>query len=278
MRGTPSLAPLSSLRRERPRNCAPPRRWATLRPVSVGERVRRVVMGDGGLGALVGTLLMLGVGLVLTWSGTAEIRVAVASSPSRLACADFVADPSSARWVILEGCRLDLNVASTRRWKGWWSKRDGGLSARHLELFIPVSPLGTAQPERPKVVLATTNAELIALVQTLEALPPEQVDAFVDAKAAELEALLAPKELHASVAPLQSTGSRPALAQMMADDAVVLEQGREPKRLNALCTLVIGLAVMLFAFWPVARRFQLERELAALPPPPMPEAGPDSPT
>ncbi len=40
------------------------------------------------------------------------------------------------------------------------------------------------------------------------------------------------------------------------------EQGREPTRAEALCTLLMGLGVMLFAFWSVARRFQLERELA----------------
>lgn len=229
-------------------------------------------MGDGGLGGLVGTLLLLGVGVGLTWSGTADIRVAVATAPTRLSCADFIANPTAAHWVVLEGCRLDLNVATTRRWKGWWSSSDGGTTARHLELFIPISPLGTSQPERPRVVLATMDAALISLVETLDRLPPEQVDAFVDAQAAQIEAVLAPKELRGAVAPLAPTGSRAALVQMMADDAVVLEQGREPRRLDALCTLVIGLAVMFFAFWPVARRFQLERELASLPLPPPPDA------
>lgn len=217
-------------------------------------------MGDGGLGGLAGTLLLLGVGLVMTYSGTEDIRAAVATAPTRLSCADFIANPSNAKWVVLEGCRLDLNAATTRRWKGWWSRADAGPTARHLELFIPVSPLGTAQPERPKVVLATMDSVLLTLVETLDRLPPDQVDAFVDAKAVEIEAVLAPKELRGAVAPLSPTGSRAALSQMLAEDAVVLEQGREPKRLDALCTLLLGLGVMLFAFWPVARRFQLERE------------------
>jgi hypothetical protein len=55
----------------------------------------------------------------------------------------------------------------------------------------------------------------------------------------------------------------------------VLEQGREPKRVDALCTLLLGLGVMLFAFWPVARRFQLEREQPNLPTPS--STGNDSP-
>lgn len=235
---------------------------------SLGERARRVVLGDGGAGAAVGTFLLLGVGLVFTYSGVQDIRTAVATAPVTMACADFVAQPTSARWVVLEGCRLDLNAATTRRWKGWWSRSDGGTSNRHLELFIPVSPLGTAQPERPRVVLSTMDSQLLALVETLERLPPEQVDGFVDAKAVEIEALLAPKQLRGSVAPITATGARPALAEMMAEDAVVIEQGREPKRLDALCSLVGGLAVMLFAFWPMARRFQLERELADFPSPP----------
>ncbi len=235
----------------------------------LGDSVRRVVVGDGGPGAMIGTVLLLAVGLVLTYSGVQDIRTAVATAPVTMKCADFVAKPSSARWVILEGCRLDLNAATTRRWKGWWSRTDGGASNRHLELFIPISPLGTAQPERPTVVLSTMDSQLLGLVETLDRLPPDQVDAWVDAKAVEIEALLAPKQLRGSVAPIRSTGSRPALAEMMADDAVVIEQGREPKRLDALCSLLGGLAVMLFAFWPMARRFQLERELAVMPAPPV---------
>jgi hypothetical protein len=233
--------------------------------VAFTERARRVVMGDGGPGAAIGTVLLLGVGLVLTYSGIQEIRTAVATEPTRLSCADFVAQPSRAKWVVLEGCRLDLNLATTRRWKGWWSRGDGGVSNRHLELFIPISPLGATQPERPNVVLATTDSTLLQLVETLERIPPEQIDAFVTAKSVELEALLAPKELRASVAPLISTGSRAALAEMTAEDAVVLEQGREPKRAGALCNLLGGLGLMLLAFWPLARRFQLERELSSLP-------------
>lgn len=232
--------------------------------MSFSTRARRVLLGDGGTGALVGTLALLSVGVALTYSAIADMRLAVETAPKRLSCADFVANPSQARWVVLEGCRLDLNAATTRRWKGWWSKAgDAGTGARHLELFIPVSPLGTTQPERPRVVLATMDPELLLLVETLDRLPPEQVDAWVDAKAKEIEAVLAPKEVRAAVAPVTSSGSRAALAQMVTDDAVVLEQGREPKRAEALCSLLAGLGVALFAFWPIARRLQLERELDA---------------
>lgn len=232
--------------------------------VSFGARVRRVVVGDGGPGALVGTLLLLGVGLGLTFTGIQDIRLAVDSAPRRLSCAEFLENPSVARWVILEGCRLDLNAATTRRWKGWFAGEDGGTPARHLELYVPISALGTTAPEVPKVVLASMDPTLLSLVEAIDRTPPEQVDAFIDAKASEIEAVLAPKELRASVAPLAPTGSRPALAQMMAPDAVVLEQGREPKRLESLCSLLLGLGVMLFAFWPMARRFQLERELGGM--------------
>lgn len=224
------------------------------------ERVRRTIVGDGGNGALVGFLLLTGVGIALTYSAISDIQLAVETTPTRLSCADFIANPKQARWVILEGCRLDLNAATTRRWKGWWRPADGGTNARHLELFIPISPLGTEQPERPRVVLATTDTTLLALVEMLDRIPTDQLDAFVNAKASEIEAVLAPKELRAAVAPVTSSGSRAALAQMMVDDAVVLEQGREPNRVGALCTLLMGLGVLLFAFWPVARRLQLERE------------------
>jgi hypothetical protein len=229
---------------------------------------KRVLVGEGGFGAGVGTLLLIGAGAVMTFLGTQDLREAVATTPRRLKCAEFLATPQVARWVVLEGCRLDLNAATTRRWKGWWSRADAGSPARHLELFIPLSSVGEAQPERPAVVLATTNANLLTLVHQLERLPVEQVDAFIDARAAELEAALAPQELRGYVQPMASSGSRTALAEMMAEGAVVLEEGQEPRRGNALCSLGFGLALMLFAFWPMARRFQLERDQPSWAPPP----------
>lgn len=221
--------------------------------MSLSERARRVVLGDGGAGALVATLLILGIGLVLTYSGTQEIRAAVA--PTRLSCAAFLVDPGQAKWVTLEGCRLALEPATS----AWWSRRGAG------ELLIPVVAAGDTVVSAPRLVLATKDSTLVALASSLEALSAEQARASLTARAVELEPVLSPKELRGPTIPLASDR---APAGTVVDGVVVLEHSQEAKRFGALAMLLGGLAVMLFAFWPIARRVQLERELPGPTPPP----------
>jgi hypothetical protein len=238
--------------------------------MTFSARLHRVLLGTGGAASLIPTVLLLSTGVVLTFNGIHDIRLAVASVPQRMPCQTFIDAPQTARWVTLTGCRLDLNAATTRRWRGWWNRTDGGSSTRHLELFIPLSAVGSPQPETPRVVLATMDPKVLSLVETIDRLPPEDVDAFIDTNAAHIESVLAPPELSASVAAFTAWGARPALRSLLAEDAVVLEQGREPQRVQSLCSLLLGLSLMLFALWPVARRIQLERELEGLKPPPRP--------
>ncbi|MBL8922080.1 MAG: hypothetical protein JNJ54_24735 [Myxococcaceae bacterium] len=212
------------------------------------SRTRRVLLGEGGAGALVGTLLVLGVGLVVTWSAVRDIRAAV--SPAPLACATLLEDPQPGQWVVLEGCRLEFSSASA----AWWSHR--GAPAAPSELLVPVTA-GAGGPVR--LVLATSEAALLALGSSLDAVAPDAVDATLAARAAEVAPLLTPKALRGRVTRLEGARSSPTSE----DGVMVLDDGRRA-RLETLGRLVLGLLVMLVAFWPVARRFQLERELGAL--------------
>lgn len=210
------------------------RRRASALPFHLVSRVRRVLLGDGGAGALVGTGLLLAVGLALTYSAVRDIRAAVA--PARFACGDFLAAPAPTPAVVLEGCRLDVARATVV---------DG-------VALVPVASPGSAD-----LAVTTKDAGLLQLVASLAALTPEQVAASLRAREAELAPLLSPKTLRGSVGPAQPGGA-----------GLVLSLDQETARLGALGRLVAGLLVMLVAFWPVARRFQLERELAAMAPRP----------
>jgi hypothetical protein len=223
------------------------RRRASALPFHLVSRVRRVLLGDGGAGALVGTGLLLAVGLALTYSAVRDIRAAVA--PERLACGRFLEDAQPGRWVALEGCRLDLTGASS----AWWSRR--GASGAGADLLVPLTAGQGGGPVR--VVLATKSPAVATLAASLDALEPRAIDEVLAARAGELGPVLAPTELRGLVMPLEPRAGAPT-----PEGVLVLGDGQRA-RLATLGRLVAGLLVMLFAFWPVARRFQLERESSA---------------
>jgi hypothetical protein len=144
----------------------------------------------------------------------------------------------------LTGCRLDLASASSRTWKGWSWLPDGGVDHRNLELFLPIS--ATSEREvPPRAVVATTDTELLGMMDELSKLPVAGVEPFIDAHRASLEAHLKPAPLTGYVEPIASLASQAALKTMMAEDAVVLEQNREPQRANAIFGAVLGTLLFL---------------------------------
>lgn len=224
--------------------------------------LKRLLGAEDGWGVAVGTLLLLGFGLFVTFVSVADLREAARLEPDKRTCASWLADASGPRWVSLSGCRLDLASAASRKWKGWRSLRDGGVSGeKYLELFMPIVAEGVTPTEAPpRAVLATSNAELLALIDGIDALPPEEVEGYLRAHGAAFEALLAPKELVGYVEPVKSLASRSALGILTADDAVVLEQGRQPPRANALFGVLVGLFCVGVAARSIARRALVDRD------------------
>lgn len=226
----------------------------------------------GGLGAVLGggdgwahsagALLLLGAGLAFVLMGTSDLTAYV-SGPSKRSCEDYLREPRRARWVSLTGCRLELPGAASRRFAGWLpiSSDGGAVGERNLELFVPLGVLGTAPSDVSPVLVATSDPKLLRLVDEWFKQPDEaSADAFVEAHAAELEAVLAPAVLEGYVEPVASMGSRSARAVLALEDAVILRQNVTPTGGKGLCSVLLGLALMTWALLPLVRRVLLWRE------------------
>lgn len=221
--------------------------------------LKRLLGAEEGWGAATGLLLLLGFGLFVLFVSVADLREAARIAPEQRTCESWLKDSSGARWVKLTGCKLDLSAAASRKWKGWLSVRDGGVSGeKFLELYIPIGVVET--DEAPRAVLATSDAELLKLVNGIEATPPEQVEAYLREHAAEFEKLLSPETLTGYVEPVKSLASRSAMGMITSEDAVVLEQGRQPPRANALFGVVVGLFCIAIGVRSIARRALVERD------------------
>lgn len=221
---------------------------------------KRVLGAEEGWGAAAGTLMLLGFGLFVLFISVADLREAARLAPVERACDEWLANPAGPRWVQLTGCKLDLASAASRRWKGFVSIKDGGVSGeRFLELFVPIVA-GETSEERPRAVLATSEKALLDQVNAINKLPPEQVTAWLEQHQVELQSLVMPKVLRGYVEPVKSLAARSALGVLTADDAVVLEQDRQPRRANAVFGVLIGLAFVAFAVRVIARRAMVERD------------------
>jgi hypothetical protein len=212
------------------------------------------VLGEGRVRGLVQAVLMLALGGTILTISWADLREALRRGPVERDCAGWLEAPSEARWVALSGCRLDLALAARRNLKGFLPQSDGGRApTRTLELFLPVS--ASEEREVPiRAVVATSDPALLSTVDELAALPVEAVDAFVDAHRELLESRLKPARLQGYVEPLAAWSARKALQSLEAPGAVVLVQDREPERANALFSLGVALALIVWPLWgPLSR-------------------------
>ncbi len=222
--------------------------------------LKKLLGMENGWGGAAGTLLMLGFGLFVLFVSVADLREAARLKPEERTCASWLADPSGPRWVSLTGCKLDLTEAASRKWKGWVSLRDGGVSGeKFIELFVPLFA-GESPTGPPRAVLATTDKDLLKLMDGINQLSPDLVGSYLASHASEFEAQLEPKVLTGYVEPVKSVASRSALGVITAEDAVVLEQGRQPPRANAIFGLVVGLFFVALGVRSMAMRFLVERD------------------
>ena len=223
--------------------------------------LKRMLGAENGWGGAMGTVLLLGFGLFVLFISVADLREAARIKPVERGCTEWLADPSGARWVTLSGCKLDLTEAASRKWKGWRSLRDGGVSGEHyMELFIPLFT-GDEPVVPPRGVVATTDKELLTLMDGIDRLAnPDEVEAYLQLNQAAIDKLLEPRTLTGYVEPVKSVAARSALGVLTADDAVVLEQGRQPPRMNALFGLVVGLIAVALVVRSMFMRYLVDRE------------------
>ncbi len=218
------------------------------------SRVRAVLLGGGGAGALIGTLLLAGTGLALMYVGTFEL-VAVAGGPKALECGAWLASPHQAKWVALSGCRLELARAAAQHFTTWSGAVDGGPSTvRTLEL--PIGVAGAEPSEVVRAVAVTKNPVLLKHAAELGQRSEPDAAGYVAGAGSELSHLLTPKTLKGTVAKGDPSG------------VAVLEQDVVPVSGQSLGSVALGFFLLMAALWPMARRVQLERELDAQHEPP----------
>jgi hypothetical protein len=226
----------------------------------VALSLKKLLGAEDGWGVAAGTLLLLGFGLFVLFVSLADLKEASRLQPVERGCSEWLSDPSGARWVKLVGCKLDFASASSRKWRGFVTPKDGGTGAeRYLELFVPIVA-GDVPDDPPRAVLATRDEATLDFVNGIERLAPEDVPAYLEKNRATIDAIVEPKTLVGYVEPMKSLASRSALGQLMAPEAVVLEQGRQPPRANALFGLLIGLVSIALVSRSVFRRWLVERD------------------
>jgi hypothetical protein len=85
--------------------------------------LRAVLLGKHGtLTGLVTRAAVVFAGGATLFMSSVDLREAARLAPRELPCAEWLAAPLETRWVTLRDCRLDLAMASSRRWKGFWIK------------------------------------------------------------------------------------------------------------------------------------------------------------
>jgi hypothetical protein len=107
---------------------------------------KRLVGAEHGWGGALGTLLLLGAGLLILLLSVADLTEASRLKPEERGCAAWLADSSGARWVTLVGCKLDVPKAASRT------------SGKTTEFFIPIFA-GEAAPDPAHAVLATVEKD-----------------------------------------------------------------------------------------------------------------------
>lgn len=226
------------------------------------SRLRYVLVGEQRPTRLAGTVVLLALGVgAITMSAT-ELREGLRLAPAELTCAQWLDAPLERRWVALSGCRMDLAAATSRSWRGWFPASDGGpRGPRTLELFLPVWATET-RDVLPRAVVATSDAELLGVIDELARVPPAEVDGFIEAHRRTLESKLMPARLVGYVEPVASLASRSALKTMMVERAVVLQEGRAPARANAAFGVLVGLVLLAVALVPMFARFRASQEEA----------------
>lgn len=218
------------------------------------SRLRTVVLGAGGVGALIGTGLLALTGLLLMFAGTFEL-LPVSGGPKALDCSKWLENPSQAKWVALTGCRLELEHAAQLGFPDWRGGTDGGLRP-DAPLQLPIAVVTTEQTDTIRAVVLTRNPVLRGKAADLAKLTPPIPPAALAGSGPILSHLLVPEPLKGTV---DTSGPIP-----------VLEQDAVPVSGRSLCNVALGFFLLMAALWPMARRIQLQRELDAQREPPAP--------
>jgi len=177
---------------------------------------------------LVATAL-LSVAAWLSWQSVPVLFPGPPSEPVVVDCRKWLAKPRAfGPWVELRNCRLDAGLAVTRRWRSL----DKNAPTRTMSVFLPLMPNDDTERGDVRAVVATHEAELMKLLDTLTPLSLPEAKRFLDEHGERLNALLEPRRIRGVVLETPTPEAQAVLHELGHDDAIVFEQGKTPDTSN----------------------------------------------
>jgi hypothetical protein len=173
-------------------------------------KLKQLLGAQHGWGGAIGTLLLLGFGAFFVVVSVAGLRDAARVKPEERTCGDL----GGSKWVTLTGCKLDVTQARVENGR----------------VLVPITG--------SDLTLSTADTELIALKDSLAALPAEEAKTFLSTHGAPAE----PKTITGYV------------------ESGVLVQGKQPERTKVVVGLLVGLVAIALVVRSVFMRFLIERD------------------
>ncbi len=181
-------------------------------------KLKRLLGAENGWGGAAGTLLLLVFGAFFVVVNVAGLSDAARVKPVERPCAEWLANSSGVKWVALTGCKLDVTQARSEAGR----------------VLVPIYVDGMTS----RATLSSTDTELIALKDSLAALPVEEAKTFMST--------------HGAAAQPQSlTGYF---------ESGVLMQGKQPERTKTVVGLLVGLVAIALVVRTLFMRFLVERD------------------
>jgi hypothetical protein len=174
--------------------------------------------------------------IALLWGGGQGVYVGMKNrQPTSLSCADFYAGRPKSEWLKLTGCRLSYLGATYR-------ERFGDIR----EVFVPVLPVGERRDKTIRLVLATEDAETIALLKEMKKASEQDQKALFGFLAQNAKRLFVERDvegtLQTGIDRSEKTMKKLRQAEKdLADDFAVLDEGKKPSLFASLALLGGGL-------------------------------------
>jgi hypothetical protein len=205
-------------------------------------------------------LLLASIGLV--WGGGRDALAAVTQrQPATLTCAEFIANPGSARWVALRDCDVALRAALN------FYPTSGDSTADVDRIYVPIGDPADGSAPDSHVFLATRDSVLVTIYNGFADhyyTPYLEAQAYWDRHAAKMGEVRTVRGVVRRGAELAPHERDITINERTWDDIVVVDEGAEPDMAGSLLMIAGGLALA-FGSLGLHRRIPRHESGAGLP-------------